>query len=497
VGVWKRRVEGPDPAVPVRRVWFTADGKHVLGYTPAGWLSWPAGGGPATRLSDDSPGHAEALADVSADGRVLADVLADPTGRDPRKAGGVRVIDRGTGEVRRLPLEGHNWDPVHVSPDGKYLSSQMPNQAIRVWDAGTGRVVFEEPRANDHVVLGYLAAVDGRGLALSLRGTWPRVTPTTPGESPSYAAVTLTGQRSGRTRALDPMPWAVYANGVRFTRDATRLVLHANYDNGRDGGSVSVWDVRTGRRLMNWKTKTDGYICVVAAAPDTRSVLVGDSRGTLTLVEVATGGDRAVFRHLGRIYSAAFAPDGTRAVASSPEAPVYVWNLLGDPGRWDPAKADAVWADLASPDAKVAYGSICNLRANPAEAVTFLKDRVKVPTLPADETVANWLKGLDAPAFADREKAQRELTAVAGLIRPKLEAARKTASAEAGRRLDQVLKALDEQVTPDGLREIRACEVLEGIRSPDAVRILKSWAGGPPGYRLTIEATESLERVNK
>ena len=99
------------------------------------------------------------------------------------------------------------------------------------------------------------------------------------------------------------------------------------------------------------------------------------------------------------------------------------------------------------------------------EAVTFLKDRVKVPAVPADDTIAAWLKALDAPAFAEREKAQRELTAVAGLIRPKLEAARKSASAEAGRRLDQVLKALDEQVTPDGLRQIRACEVLEGARS--------------------------------
>src|SRR5262249_54778160 len=116
---------------------------------------------------------------------------------------------------------------------------------------------------------------------------------------------------------------------------------------------------------------------------------------------------------------------------------------------------------------------------------------------PADDTVAALLKGLDAPAFADREKAQRELTAIAGLIRPKLEAARKTASAESARRLDQVLKAADETLTPDGLREVRACEVLEGIRSPAAIRVLKAWAGGPTGYRLTTESTESLARLGR
>ncbi|MBO0700979.1 MAG: WD40 repeat domain-containing protein, partial [Zavarzinella sp.] len=413
---------------------------------------------------------------------------------DPRKAGGVRVIDRKTGEVRQIPLDGDTWESVQVSPDGKYVSSEMPNQAVRVWDAGTGRVVFEEPRGKDHALLGHLTAPDGRGLALSLRGTWPRVTPATPGASPSYAAVTLTDHRSGRTRALDPMPWAIYANGARFTRDGTRLVLHANYDEGRDGGSLSVWDVRSGRRLMNWKTKTDGYICAHAAAPDTRGVLVGDSVGTLTVVEVATGGERAVFRHHGRVYSAAFAPDGTKVAASSPEAPVYVWDLIGEPAKWEPAKADAVWADLASTDAKAAFAAVRKLRANPAEAVAFLKERVKPSAAPTDAAIAGLLKRLDGPRFADREQAQKELASVADLVRPKLEAARKAATEEVARRLDQVLKAADE-MTAEKLRQIRACEVLEGIGAPDAVRLLKGWAGGPAGARLTLEAKESLDRL--
>ena len=69
------------------------------------------------------------------------------------------------------------------------------------------------------------------------------------------------------------------------------------------------------------------------------------------------------------------------------------------------------------------------------------------------------------------------------MVRPRLEAARKIASEEAGRRLDQVLKSIDEP-TPQRLRQIRACEVLEGIAAPDAVRILRAWAAGPPGARL-------------
>jgi len=104
------------------------------------------------------------------------------------------------------------------------------------------------------------------------------------------------------------------------------------------------------------------------------------------------------------------------------------------------------------------------------------------------------LKQLDAPAFADRERAQKELADVVEWVRPKLEAARKKASGEVAQRLERVLKP-SESLTPSQLRQIRACEVLEGIRSAEAVRVLRAWTAGPEKARLTIEAKESLERV--
>jgi hypothetical protein len=106
------------------------------------------------------------------------------------------------------------------------------------------------------------------------------------------------------------------------------------------------------------------------------------------------------------------------------------------------------------------------------------------------------MRRLDGPRFADRETAQRELADVADSVRPQLEAARKAASAEAGRRLDQVLKVAGE-LTADRLRQVRACEVLEGVGGPDAVRLLRAWAAGPAGARLTAEARESLDRLRK
>jgi hypothetical protein len=50
-------------------------------------------------------------------------------------------------------------------------------------------------------------------------------------------------------------------------------------------------------------------------------------------------------------------------------------------------------------------------------------------------------------------------------------------------------------VTLERLRQIRACEVLEGIATPDALKVLRTWSAGPEHCRLTIEAKESLERI--
>jgi hypothetical protein len=296
---------------------------------------------------------------------------------------------------------------------------------------------------------------------------------------------------------MDPPPGGAWG---WFSPDGSRLVLQTGAEGVLGPGNVSVWDVRTGRRLMTWP-RPGGILGLrnaiadpVALSADSRALLVGDAAGLLSLVEVATGKERASFRHDGGVLSAAFHPDGTKAVSSGPEGPVYVWDLLGEPGPWDAGRADAVWAALASADAKAAYAAIRTLRANPAAAITFLAARLQVPVPPTDEVLAELLKRLDGPRFADREKAQKELADVGELIRPRLEAARKGASEELGRRLDQVLKAVDEP-TPERLRQVRACEVLEGVGGPDAVRLLRAWAAGPAGARLTTEATESLDRL--
>ena len=51
--------------------------------------------------------------------------------------------------------------------------------------------------------------------------------------------------------------------------------------------------------------------------------------------------------------------------------------------------------------------------------------------------------------------------------------------------------------TPEELRAIRACEVLEAIGTADARTILSAWAQGAPDTTLAREATTSIRRLTR
>jgi hypothetical protein len=128
--------------------------------------------------------------------------------------------------------------------------------------------------------------------------------------------------------------------------------------------------------------------------------------------------------------------------------------------------------------------------------VALLKERMKVPTTPTAEWVAARIKSLDAAGFKEREQASADLAAAGPAVVPALRAALKDSSAEARSRLEALL-ARPQSPSPDQLRAVRACEVLEGMNMPEARELLAEWARGPTGAPLTREAAESLDRLRR
>src|SRR5262249_39632056 len=154
----------------------------------------------------------------------------------------LRVIDLPTGKERRIPLEKQPWEPIRLSPEGRFVSASLEGSEFVTWDTRTGEIVHRQPRAAAQVLLGADAATDGKGLARSVQGVWADR-----GRedlfAPAYGAVVVTDHLAGREWKMNPLPWSVYSGGGRFSPDGSKLILQGNFDGNFKGDSVSVWDV--------------------------------------------------------------------------------------------------------------------------------------------------------------------------------------------------------------------------------------------------------------
>jgi len=263
----------------------------------------------------------------------------------------------------------------------------------------------------------------------------------------------------------------------------------------RDVHQSGVFRTRSGRLLATWSDDCDWSD--VAFSPDGRAVAVEAGLG-IQVREVATGSMRQHIPADRPVRSFGFSPDGRLLAVATGPRPIEIYDLYASHtgGRWDQEKQDRVWATLAKPDASAAFATIGHLRANPAEAVAFLRQQMKLPTVPSRDWVTARIRDLDAAGYRDREKASADLATAGESVADALREAGKSASPEARQRIANLLPKI-EAMTPDALRAIRACEVLEGIGTPDARSLLADWAASAPRSTLGREAAESLERLKE
>jgi hypothetical protein len=198
---------------------------------------------------------------------------------------------------------------------------------------------------------------------------------------------------------------------------------------GAPPSELRVWETATGRERLS----LPGYIGQPSFSPDARTLAINQDDGVV-LIELASAKTRHAFQHHGPVEPAiSWRGDGRVLASSSPEAPVYLWDVCGDrtgarPG-WEKQHDENRWLSLVNAEPTNAFGALRELWANPSEAVEFLKERM---TDKADARLAS-----------------------------------------------------------------RGCEALEMIRNTEALKLLTAWATGKPQAALTIEAKESLKRLNK
>jgi WD40 repeat protein len=277
---------------------------------------------------------------------------------------------------------------------------------------------------------------------------------------------------------------------------------------------IRVWNMADGNELAqiapeNSNLRHAAYERVrFAWSPDGRVLAVGQHK--IRLWEMATLGIRRELPGHGdaSVQGLSFSPDGRLLASGATDTTVLIWDVSttgGVPGSAVPGVAMAPpelekrWGILAADDAAKAYVAIRELVATPAEAVAWIKERVKPVEAPDSKLVQKLIAQLGDEEFKTRQKAFAELLQIGEQLVPTIDQAlaRKPAL-ETSSRLQNLRKSLTNTVIKGPrLQAHRAIEVLEYIGTPEARRVLETLASGAPGALVTTQARAALTRLQR
>jgi RNA polymerase sigma factor (sigma-70 family) len=482
-----------------------SDIAHVVWAGSKRVATWDRDSGTPGRVWDAATGRQAAtvaghtdgcrVAAASPDGSLLATAGAQISKNAPDTT--VRLwsaADGGELAVFRPAVTGADRSvrALWFAPDGKTLFG-LAHRTGYVWDVAAKRELrpFAHPLAlvsaaypvtgTDRVIVTGWLPVAGRDFIKV-------------GEDPCVVLTldTKTGQEVGKR--------------VEFGRDALvgvspdgRYAFRRWYGSPTDH-QADVWDLAIGRsvgRIDESDGKTDSpWVEVGAFAPDMRTFSVGYTDGTVRVYEWATRAERLRFVHGAGIRILAYSPDGTR-LASAGSRWGLLWDLTRSQAPVPKTETDS-WAALAGTDPKAGLAAVRYFADRPAEAVRYLKDRVRPVPTPDPKQVGRWVEQLGSAEFAEREAAGKQLASVADAARSQLtDAAATTTSPEVRDRLGRILAPVAESavLTGEPLRAERAIEALEAIGTPEARDLLTALAAGAPDARVTRRSAAAQKRL--
>jgi WD40 repeat protein len=236
-------------------------------------------------------GHTKAVETLafSPDSRILASAgAAYPDGRlhPPSVAdNAIRLWDAATGkELRRCEGHARGVYAIAFSPDGKLLASGGTDGPVRLWDVATGRLARACESSPNHVQ-GVAFMPDGKTLITG------------------GPTIQLWDPATGQERlVLDAHQDRVGA--FEFSADGT-VILSASADR-----TIRYWETATGRQLR--RVPLNDFRDRFTFTPDGKLLITGDHDGALRLWDAANGkAIRQLEGHRGPIYSLAVSPDST------------------------------------------------------------------------------------------------------------------------------------------------------------------------------------------
>jgi WD40 repeat protein len=255
----------------------------------------------------------------------------------------VRLWNPATGEELRR-FEGHTGfiRRALYSPDGRFLATSSNDGTARVWDAASGKELFQ--------IKGYLI---GLGLAFSPDSRWLALNQGREATLYEVATGNLLRSFSGHQD---------FVTSVAFSPDGRFLLT------GCRDKTARLWDIETGASLRQLTGHKGGGISpqwgdiLVSFSPDGKYLLTGSEDKTARLWDAKTG---AVLRqfvgHSQAISAISFSPDGRWIVTASEDSTTRLWDassgkefcrlisfrngdwvVVNDEGRFDTNNLEAI-----------------------------------------------------------------------------------------------------------------------------------------------------------
>jgi len=229
----------------------------------------------------------------------------------------LREATKGEYTLPDAVLTGHDGHPTALSfsPDRSMLATAGTGNSILFWNLGghgPEEWIGDSVRTVLPVAPVAPVAPDGKTVLVKM----------------DRNGIALLDTGSGKARATLTHQWGELHCGA-FSSDGKQLVLARTREERKTGARevIQFWDTASGNVLGEPLGGAEN-IRALALSPDNRILAVGDSKGKITLKDVATRRDVGQLDgHSERVVSLRFSPDGAMLVSSAEDSSVRFWRL--------------------------------------------------------------------------------------------------------------------------------------------------------------------------